>query len=92
MTKRQTEIPGTERKSIKELDSAAEAYREERDARMKKSEHESVAKQALIDLMKKHKVDVYRDDDAGIVVTLIPGKDGVKVTEAENESGEEEAA
>ena len=96
MAKRQGEIPGTERKTVKEIDDAAEAYLEARDKRMKLSEKEKVAKDALISVMKKHSVTVYRDDQVSppLVVTLVPGKDGVQVRAAEDEgdgegSGEE---
>lgn len=93
---RQMRVPGTEKKTIKELDAAAEAYVEARDARMKKTEKEVEAKEALISVMKKHELTVYKDDDADppLIVTLTPGKDKVKVTQAdgetEDEDGEEE--
>ena len=91
--KKQGELPGVEKQTIKELDDAAEAYVDARDARIKKSEVEAEAKQALIDVMKKHGKQVYRDDTTNppLVVTLVPGKDGVRVSEAEEgEEGSEE--
>jgi len=80
--KKQTHIPGTEPKSIKEVDTAAEAYVEARDERMALTEKEVEAKDALINVMKKHDLSVYRDDEADppLVVTIIPGVDKVKVS------------
>lgn len=87
MTRRQMEIAGTERPSIKEIDSAAEAYREMRNKRQRMTEKEKVAKDALVGVMKKHRQDVYMDEGHSppLVVTLVPGKDGVKVSDADKE-------
>ena len=92
-TKKQLPIKGMEKKSIKELDSAAEAYVEARDKRMKLTEDEVEARGALISVMKKHNLEIYKDDDASppLVVTLIPGEDKVKVSRVE-EDDEAEAA
>ena len=86
---RQNEIPGTERQQIQEIDDAAEAYQEAKKKRMKLTEKESEAKIALIAVLRKHKVDVYRDDNASppLLITLKPGKDGVTVSEVENDEG-----
>jgi hypothetical protein len=92
MARRQMKIPGTEQETIKEIDSAAEAYIDVRDKRINLTDRESEAKEALIGVMKKHKVEVYRDENAvpPLVVTLIPGEDKVKVSRAkEEEEGEE---
>lgn len=93
MAKRQLKIAGTGGEEIKEVNDAAEAYVEARDKRMKLTEKETEAKEALIAVMKKHDLTVYKDDEANppLVVTLVPGKDNVKVAEAEVEA-EEEAA
>jgi hypothetical protein len=90
--KKQQALPGMERKTIKEIDDAAEHYVDQRDARMKLTEKESDAKQALIAAMKKHGVETYKDEatSPALVVTLVPGTDKVKVTEADEEK--EEAA
>ena len=87
---KQSEIPGTERPKVKELDDAAESYVDARDKRMKLTEKEKVAKDALIAVMKKHGHNVYRDESASLVVTLVPGKDGVKVSDAADEADVEE--
>jgi hypothetical protein len=86
-TKRQQEIPGTERKAIAEIDSAAEAYIEVRDERMVLTKQEVEKKGELMDAMRKHKLDTYCDENAvpALLVTLVPGEDKVKVRRAEDE-------
>lgn len=76
---------GTEKKSIKEVDSAAEAYVEVRDERMKLTEREVEARDVLLAVMQKHKLDLYRDDDAAppLLVTIIEGDAKVKVSRLE---------
>lgn len=85
--KKQLKIPGTEGKAIKEVNDAAEHYVSMRDKRMKLTEKEVEAQTALLAAMKKHNVEVYRDDDASppLVCTLVPGKDKVKVQKADEE-------
>lgn len=92
--KRQTEIPGTERKSIKEVDDAAEVYRAAMLARMKKGKTEKEKKDDLIKVMKKHGLNVYKDDNAvpPLVISL-NSTDSVKVTVLKSEApGVEEDA
>lgn len=91
--KRNLELTGIERKSIKEVNDAAEAYVDARDRRMKLTEKEKEAKDALIGVMLKQKLHVYRDDEANppLVVTLLPGKDNVKVATAGDDMSEEAA-
>ena len=93
MARRQVELVGMERKSVKEINDAAEAYVEARDKRMKLTEKEKEAKDALIAAMVKHSLGVYRDDEANppLVVTLLPGKDNVKVATAGDDLGEDAA-
>lgn len=88
---RQQTIPGTEAKKIDEVDAAAEAYVKARDSRMRKTDLEVEAKTALIVVMQKHKLSVYKDSDAvpPLIVTLTEGEVKVKVTQAETD---EEAA
>lgn len=89
MAKKQLEIVGTERPSNKEVDLAAEEYVEQRNKRMKLTEKEKDAKTALIAVMKKHKLNVYRDESADPPLTVtLETKDGVKVTEAERPAEE----
>jgi hypothetical protein len=90
-TKRQSELPGIERKVIKEIDAAAEAYVVERDKRMRLSKRESDAKQALIRVMKKHKVEAYRDDaSTPPLIIFLSTVDNVKVTESELEEKDDD--
>lgn len=89
--KKQQELPGMERKTVKELDDAAEHYVAMRDIRIRASENESDAKQTLIAAMRKHEILSYRVADGSLVVTLA-SKDNVKVTEAEEEAQTEEDA
>lgn len=91
--KKQTEIPGTERKSIPEVDTQAEVYRAAVLARVKKSKTEKQEKDKLIAVMRKHGLNVYRDDNAvpPIVVSL-SSTDSVKVTVIKSEGDQEEAA
>ena len=91
MAKRQLEIAGMERKSVKEIDDAGEEYRKQRNKRMKASKEEKASKVALIAVMRTHKVTVYRDDEADppFVVTL-SSKDDVKLTDAQDDEEEAE--
>lgn len=61
--KRQTQIPGTERASIPEIDEAAEEYRLVRDERMALSTKEAEAKKKLVATMQSHNQSAYRYDD-----------------------------
>lgn len=89
--KRQQEIPGTERKSNKEVDAAAEALHEVRTKRMKLSKKEGEAVVTLVSVMRKHNVEIYRDDSVTppLLVRLKPGKDTVQVTEVGDGEGNE---
>jgi len=73
--KKQTELPGMERKTIREVNDAAEAYVDARDERMRLTEKEVERKQALISAMQKHE--------------LVEGKVNVKVA-LESDDGPEE--
>jgi len=88
MARKQLEIAGTERPRIKEIDDAAEAYQDAKKKRMKLTEQEVDAKKALGAVMRKNKVEVYRDDNASppLLVVLTPGEDKIKVTEVEEEA------
>lgn len=78
---KQDELPGVERPKIKEVEDAAEAYEEARDERMKLTEEETEAQVALVEVMKKHKVKVYKRADANPpwIATLTEGKDKASV-------------
>lgn len=87
---RQLEVPGTERQNIPEVMDAAEAYETARDKRMALTEEESTAKTALVEVMKKHNLTVYKDPNAvpPILVTRKPGKDSVKVERLDNKGSD----
>lgn len=57
---KQTTIPGTNQKAIKEIDVAAEAYVDIRDKRMKLTAKEVEAQVALVAAMNKHRLTAYR--------------------------------
>ncbi len=86
-------LPGIENgKIIKEVSNAAEAYEEARDERMKMLEKEIEAKDHLAEVMKKHKLKVYKDDDFEPPLICFfehIGKDNVKV---KREKAEAEAS
>lgn len=86
---RQKELSGIEKESVKEIEEAAESYVEARDKRMKLTEKEVERKAALIEVMRKHKRTVYRDDNAAppLLVTLKEGTVSVKVTRVDGVDG-----
>ena len=71
-------------------DDAAEAYRAERNKRMRMTKKEVEAKAALIAAMKKNKVELYRDDNhtPPLLVVLKPGKDGISVKDISDDGSE----
>lgn len=92
MARKQTALPGMEREVNKEVDVAAEVYVKSRDKRVKASEHEVADKAALIAAMQKAKLSVYKDEEAGLVITLTPGKPNVKVQEATDDETDDDEA
>lgn len=88
---RQKELSGIERESIKEIDDAAEAYVTVRDKRMKLTKEEVEKRDGLIEVMRRHRRKVYRDDNASppLLVTLKDGKASVKVQTADGVDGGE---
>ena len=88
---RQTRIPGTEGKKIKEIDRAAEKYVELRDARQAAGAKEKEAKTELLALMKANKLKVYQDDDAvpPLLVTITPSDFKLKVAKVASDDGED---
>lgn len=74
---------------IAELEDAAHTYVAARDRRMELTQREVPAKQAVLDLMKKHGKVHYKRD--GIEITLISEKEKVKVrTVGSDEAADEE--
>jgi len=88
----QTEIPGTERPKIKEIEEAAEAYVTVRDRRMALTEKEVAAKEQLASLMHTHADTIGRDAEGGLsyryddmLVTLKPKDEVLKVKHVSDE-------
>lgn len=78
---RQAQIPGTEGKRYKELDDAGQELHAIRKKRMKLSEKEGEAVESVLVLMRKHGLEIYRDDSVSppLILRRKPGKEGVKV-------------
>lgn len=70
-----------ERKRIEELDTAAEDLHAKNKKYAKAGEAVKTSKQALIALMKKHGLDVYKDESVTppLIINLKVGKENVKV-------------
>lgn len=62
-----------------DITDAAERYREVRDERMALTEAEGETKKKLHDLMKKHSLTVYVDEDAELRVDVVTVDETVKV-------------
>lgn len=91
MAKAQTEIPGTERPSIPEVEEAAEDYRALRDERMALAEKEAEAKRTLITKMKAHNQTAYRyeDNDGVERKVILDEKTNAKVAKVKRENPDE---
>lgn len=89
--KKQTEIPGTERKRVPEVETAANELREVRTERMELQKTEGQLQDALIDVMRKHSVTVYKFDgqEDELVVELVD-QTKVKVRKASTARSEDE--
>jgi len=93
MARKQGELAGMERPTIKEVDDAAEAYHAAMKKRIKLGAKEKLAKVTLIAVMEKNNITAYSDQTVNppLDVVLVPGKTGVKVTaRGEEEEKEEE--
>jgi len=92
MAKAQLKIKGTEPQRIRELEVAAEHLLEVRAERMKLTEAETEATNAVLSAMEKHRLSVYRDDEASLplLIQVIPGKARVKVSEVREEEADDE--
>lgn len=93
---KQNELPGVERTSIPEIDTAAEEYVKIRDKRMGLTEKEVVAKTNLVQVVlanqklltpNDHGELIYRFDD--LLVILKSGKPKVKVKLAHDDPDED---
>lgn len=91
MSRKQERLPGTEGKQHKDIDAAAEAYVEKRDKRMALLKEEVDLKGVLLAAMKKHELDIYRNDDFAppLLVTVMPGEEKVKVKKLDGDDEDE---
>lgn len=85
---RQKEIPGTERPKIPEVETAGEALHSALKAQAKAKARVTDTKATLIAAMRSAKVTTYRDDEAGILITLADGPVKVTITEVDPEGDE----
>ena len=92
MAKKQKDLPGMERKRIKEIDTAAEDLHAKNKKYAKAGEAVKTSKQALIAAMKKHGVEVYKDESVtpALVVNVTLGKENVKVKQEGAEDDDED--
>lgn len=67
---KQSYIPGTAPPSVPEIDKAADAYRDARDARMLAGEEEQELQKALLALMHKNNLTTYEYEDNGTWYTV----------------------
>ena len=89
---KQTEIAGIERKVHKDVRDAAEEYVDARDERMELTEKETATKATLMAAMKKHGLSKYIDEEAEIVVEVVPSDETVKVRKYDPEKEAAKAA
>jgi hypothetical protein len=89
--KQQTEIPGTERKMISEVEHAASELRMTCTSRIELQKVEAEQRLELIEIMKKHGITVYKfhDDDEGELTVEATDKTKVSVRKAKSQ-GEDE--
>lgn len=88
---RQQDLPGMENRKLKDIHDAAFVYAEARDARQAATKPESEAKQTLITLLKKHKLEHYKAN--GVECILAPEKEKLTVRiRAGGDDGEAESA
>ena len=94
---KQTELPGTERPSIKEIDKAADHYVSVRDRRMKLTEQEVAAKTQLLQTVLENEKQLSKNDQGEIIyryddeiVIVKPGKANVKVKGAHDDEADDD--
>lgn len=83
---KQTEIPGAERVHFADIEAAADELVEAREDAKGKKDHEKACMARLLNLMRKHKLEVLRLADNRIV-RVKPGEDKVKVEKPKKARG-----
>lgn len=86
---RQQYIEGTEPIRIKEIDTAAEDYRDIRDRRKELTIEECKANELLLGLMKKHNLTSYRFDGSEVTIAKEKEKACVRRIQVEQDGDEE---
>ena len=87
MTKQQR-LPGTKGQHHRDITKAAKVYVDVRDRRMGLNTQEIEKRDVLLTAMRKHKLALYEDIDAGLAVEVVKPDEKVKVRKLEDE-GEE---
>jgi hypothetical protein len=97
MPAKQTEIPGTERPTIQDIETAASAYTSMREKWQAAGEKLTALKTELIQVVMSHEKELIKDKDGNrvyrfddLLVILKPGKPGVKVKNVHEEESEDE--
>ena len=85
---KQKQLPGLEDAVVEEIETAAEEYADRRDDRMRKLEGEIEARDALLEILRKHKRKAYSSKE--FQVEIVEGKDKVKVKRGGQEDANEE--
>lgn len=91
-TNKQKALPGMEDRKLKDLNDAAEAYAEKRDARMELLREEVTLKNRVHDLMRSHKKTKYVYEN--LEIEIMPGEEKLRVkvhqeNVAEGDQGDE---
>ena len=85
MPETQTRLAGTEDEVHADVTSAAQAYVEVRDRRMKLAEEEMNLRDRLSEKMSEHDLTFYKDEDAGLEVRVETPDAKVKVKRLKDE-------
>jgi len=85
---KQSEMKGMESLKIKPLDTAMGEYVEARDNRMDLTKIEVAARKKLENLMREHKVKIYKNSDGDLVANLETIEEKARVKQVDSENGE----
>lgn len=85
---KQTFIPGTEPKSVPDIDDVAERLYETRKERMELSRKEGELVAKLVVLLKQHKLRVYKNDELEVELRVVEEK--VRVKRKADETGDDD--
>lgn len=86
---KQKRLEAVEDERIREVEDAAEEYKEARDARMKMTPEEKAAKTKLTDVMKKHGLSVYKSE-CGTVTLELTEVAKIKLKSPEDDADEDD--